>query len=190
MVMGGFRGRLWRRLAGASLLGPPRPPKGFMKPRRLVGEQGTAVVEFALVVPWLFLLLFGIFDFARALNYYNNLSQLAGQGARAAAVNLNPDGTVPTAFSIQSQLVNNYTTSGELRDGIHVCITHLPTDAERYVTVKAAYTFNFIPLVWKGGGAPSFTLKASSTKLYEGATPAAPSYAVGDQNGPSVASCP
>src|SRR5436190_11740648 len=97
--------------------------------RRLLGsERGTAVVEFALIGPLLFLLVGGIIDFARALNYYNDLTQLAGQGARAAIVASNPDGTGPSdSTSVQCQLVKIYTTSPELRgststDGIQVQI--------------------------------------------------------------------
>src|SRR6478752_3169405 len=60
-------------------------------------EEGQALVEyallFALIAPILFLLVFGIVEFGRALNYYNDLTQLAGQGARAAVVGRNPDGT-------------------------------------------------------------------------------------------------
>src|SRR6266853_249605 len=75
-------------------------------------EDGPAVVEFALIAPLLFLLVGGVIDFARALNYYNDLTQLAGQGARAAIVASNPDGTGPaTATSVQCQLVKTYTTS-------------------------------------------------------------------------------
>src|SRR5262249_11331792 len=70
------------------------PSRRFRGARRLVrSERGTAVVEFALVAPLLFLLVFGIIEFGRILNAYNQLTQLAGQGARAAAVNRNPDGT-------------------------------------------------------------------------------------------------
>src|SRR5438105_2786343 len=56
-------------------------------------ERGTAVVEFALVVTPILLIVFGILDFGRALNYYNDMTQLAGQAARAAAVNTNVDGS-------------------------------------------------------------------------------------------------
>jgi Flp pilus assembly protein TadG len=183
MVMGGFGRWLWRRLAGASLLEPPRPPKGPMKLRRLVGEQGTAVVEYALVVPWLFLLLFGIFDFARALNYYNNMTQLAGQGARAAAVSQNPDGSLASGTSIQTQLACRYTTSAEVRRGVHVAISQVPTDTGQPVTVTATYDFHLIPLVNTLPGHPDITLKASSTKLTE----VTPTYTAGDVSG---STCP
>src|SRR5690349_9141530 len=91
-----------------SLVG--RLPRPRVRLRALRRDQcGTAVVEFALVAPILFLLVFGILDFGRALNYYNQMTQLAGQGARAAAVDNNPDGTGPASGkSIQNQLVNSY----------------------------------------------------------------------------------
>src|SRR5437763_12245520 len=104
----------------------PRPRGRFRAFRR--DQRGTALVEFALIAPLLFLLLFGIIDFGRALNYYNQVTQLAAQGARAAAVNRNPDGSpITSGTSLQSQLVNNYTAKPELKRGEIVCITQVPT---------------------------------------------------------------
>jgi Flp pilus assembly protein TadG len=128
-------------------------------------ERGTAIVEFAVIAPMLFFLVFGLIDFARALAYYNDLTQLAGQGARAAAVNRNPDGTsTPTATSIQSQLAAN-AANGELKNGIVVCITHASTTLPNYVTVKTKYRFPFLKLLKIGAG--TFTLSATSTMLEE-----------------------
>ena len=50
--------------------------------RRLLGERGAAAVEFALVVPVLLLLLFGIIEFSKALNTQATLSAAAREGAR------------------------------------------------------------------------------------------------------------
>jgi Flp pilus assembly protein TadG len=125
--------------------------------RRLRSERGTAVVEFALIAPLLFLLVGGIIDFARAMNYYNDMTQLAGQGVRSAIVAANPDGTGPsTATSIQCQLVNNYTSSDELKgstssNGIQVRIvdpniagaTASPI-AGKPLQVQTTFDFNFI----------------------------------------------
>jgi hypothetical protein len=122
-------------------------PRGLLRTFRR-SERGTALVEFALIAPLLFLLLFGIIDFGRALDYYNQVTQLAGQGARAAAVNMNPDGlTTPTATSIQSQLATQYTAQPELKSGIVVCITRIPTKVGDPVTVKVTYHFTFLPLI-------------------------------------------
>jgi hypothetical protein len=162
---------------------PPRPrsANSGLLARLWRSERGTAVVEFALVAPLLFLLVFGIIDFARALNYYNALTQIAGQGARAAAVNRNPDGTVVGAASvdgncpadatnktIQCQLVKSYSTTGELKNQIHVCIpTPIPTTTGQPVTVRATYYFKFIPIVHVG----LIRLAATSTQRFEGLKP-------------------
>jgi Flp pilus assembly protein TadG len=146
------------------------------RPRRFFsllcrGERGTAVVEFALVSVPLFLLIFGIVDFGRALNYYNNLTQLAGQGARAAAVDRNPNGTgPPTASSIQMQLATTYTSSPELKNPSNhliVCITTAPASVGDPVTVQTTYTFHFIPFIGKAASALTLNLKATSTQRAE-----------------------
>ena len=49
-------------------------------------DQGSAAVEFALVLPVLVLILFGIIDFGRMLNARITLSEAAHEGARAAAI--------------------------------------------------------------------------------------------------------
>lgn len=50
------------------------------------GDQGAAAVEFALVMPVLFLILFGIIDFGRAYNMQIALTQGAREGVRVAAL--------------------------------------------------------------------------------------------------------
>ena len=57
---------------------------------RARAETGTAMVEMALVLPVLLLIILGVVDFGRAVNYWNDTNQLAGEGARHAAVNRNP----------------------------------------------------------------------------------------------------
>lgn len=65
--------------------------------RRSTGrsERGASAVEFAIVAPLLFLLLFGIIEFARAISVYTAVSTAAREGARyGASVGLN-EGGVP-----------------------------------------------------------------------------------------------
>ena len=50
-------------------------------------DRGAAVVEFALLLPLLLLLLFGIIDFGRALNAQITITQAAREGARLVALN-------------------------------------------------------------------------------------------------------
>lgn len=49
-------------------------------------ERGQAVIEFALVMPLLIALIFLIVGFSRMFNAYNDLNQMAADGARFAAV--------------------------------------------------------------------------------------------------------
>lgn len=162
--------------------------------RRLLRcERGTAVVEFAIVAPMLIALVIGAIDFSRALNYYNNLTQLAAQGARAASVNRNPDGsavgTAPSPcnapalanYSIQCETAKIYPTTNELKNGITVCIPSLPAGAGQPVTVRASFNFKFftLPLGLRLG---TVTLSASSTQMSNAASV---TYSAGDQDGHS-----
>src|SRR5271167_2477174 len=49
-------------------------------------EDGQAVLELALCIPVLLIVVLGIVDFGRAVNYWNNETHLANLGARFAAV--------------------------------------------------------------------------------------------------------
>lgn len=177
MVEGALRGGPVKSPAPERL---PRPRGRLRALRR--DQRGTALVEFALIAPLLFLLLFGIIDFGRALDYYNQVTQLAGQAARAAAVNRNPDGTAITSgSSLQSQIVSLYTAQPELKKGIVVCITQVPQNVGDPVTVKVSYQFHFLPLIGAAGSALG-GLNLSSTET-ERAEVVPPSYALRDQNG-------
>ena len=54
--------------------------------RRAPRDRGAAAVEFALLLPMLLLLVFGIIDFGRALNAQITLTQAAREGARLDAI--------------------------------------------------------------------------------------------------------
>lgn len=51
-------------------------------------ERGAAAVEFALVLPLLLLLLFGVIAYGYMLSFRGSMSQAAAEGARAAAVSV------------------------------------------------------------------------------------------------------
>ena len=144
-------------------------PERFPRPRGRFGalrrdQRGQALVEFALVVPILLLLVIGIFDFGQALNYYNQESQLVGQGARAAAVNRCPDGTAigTPATCVQTQLAENY-AQGAL-NGNPVCISQANgAGAGNPVTVSTTYQFKLLGFI---GGA-TIPITASQTERQE-----------------------
>ncbi|WP_084480096.1 TadE/TadG family type IV pilus assembly protein [Methylomicrobium lacus] len=49
-------------------------------------QHGAALVEFALIALWFFIILFGIIEFGRAFFTYNTLVEATRRGARVAAV--------------------------------------------------------------------------------------------------------
>jgi hypothetical protein len=87
-----------------------------MSPRTLranpAEERGVALVEFALVLPLVLLLLFGMIDFGKAINYWNDETHLANEAARYAAVNSNPGGSGSLEDWIKQRA-----DSGELKYG-------------------------------------------------------------------------
>jgi Flp pilus assembly protein TadG len=151
---------------------PPRP--FFLRALRR-DERGVAVVEFAMVVIPLFLLVFGVIDFGRALNYYNDLTQLAGQGARFAAVNEEPGsagGTAQAAPTFQNDL-KAFADSPELKSpssDFKICIASPPSGTTwgngDPIKVTASYTFKFIPFI----SAVNLNLSSSQTERFEGIT--------------------
>ena len=63
-----------------------------MRLRKFIrNEDGAAVVEFALVMPVLFLVVFGIIDFGRAFYTVNNIVSAVREGARYGAILPAPD---------------------------------------------------------------------------------------------------
>ena len=59
---------------------------------KLKNKKGASAVEFAIILPILVILIFGIFEFAIAFNNYITITHAARDGVRKAAVDLfNPD---------------------------------------------------------------------------------------------------
>jgi Flp pilus assembly protein TadG len=133
-------------------------------------ERGVALVEFALVLPLLLLLLFGMLDFGRAFNYWLDSTHLANEGARWAVVNHNPgSGTL-------QQFIQQQADTGELRDGgsaavpdpLRVCVS-FPNGGTvgQPVVVTASVTYHWLPFVSDRIGVLATTVTGSSTMRLE-----------------------
>jgi hypothetical protein len=59
--------------------------------KRLAGERGVAMTEFALVLPMFMLIVAGLLAFGRVLFYWIETNHLANETARWAAVDRRPD---------------------------------------------------------------------------------------------------
>jgi Flp pilus assembly protein TadG len=65
--------------------------------RRLRGDDGAALLEFALVAILLFLLIFGIINYGFMLSFKQDMTRTAAEGARAGAIAYPPSDALPTA---------------------------------------------------------------------------------------------
>lgn len=98
-------------------------------------DRGAAAVEFALLLPVLLLLIFGVIDFGRALNAQITLTQAAREGARLDALG-KPSATV----------VSGTQTAATGLSPVTVTVTACPANAGAAVNavVNAKYTFSFV----------------------------------------------
>lgn len=137
--------------------------------RLFTDQKGTSLVEFALILPVLALILFGLLDFAKAFNYWNDQTHLAAEGARWAVVNSNPG-----SGTLQQYLQQQADTS-ELRGLATVCVS-FPNNPDTgtsgqvgdpvMVTVRSRYTW--IPFVAsKASLSPSTTITGTATMRLE-----------------------
>jgi Flp pilus assembly protein TadG len=137
----------------------------------LRGEEGTALVEFALILPILALLLFAMLDFGKAFNYWIDETHLANEGARWAVVNKNPG-----SGSLQQYILSQATTA-ELRDGgtasvpdpAQVCIS-FPNGTSNVgdpVQVTVSATYQWLPILGSRIGIAQTAIAGSSSMRLE-----------------------
>jgi Flp pilus assembly protein TadG len=107
-------------------------------------EKGAAIVEFALVVPLLLLLLWGIVDIGRAFYTLNNLASAVREGARSAAVMATDPTVAANTTLIKTTVTTAFMPIGPALEPESVFVTL----ANRQVTVRASYPF--APLVLVG----------------------------------------
>jgi hypothetical protein len=134
-------------------------------------EAGVALVEFALVLPLLLVILFGMLDFGKAFNYWIDETHLANEAARWAVVNKNPGGGTLQEY-IQQQA-----DTPELRNGgtssvpgpLQICIS-FPNGSANVgdpVHVTASSTYNWLPLIGNRIGITQTTITGSATMRLE-----------------------
>jgi Flp pilus assembly protein TadG len=84
---------------------------------RLAHEEGVALVEFALVLPFLLLIIFAMVDVGRAISYWNDETHLASEAARYAVVNKSPVPGQTIEQAIKDQAVTDELRNGSSGDG-------------------------------------------------------------------------
>jgi len=108
--------------------------------RRSRADRGAAAVEFALVLPMLLLLVFGIIDFGRLLNAQIKVTEAAREGARAATVFSGTGTERRTAANGRVKMVD---TAIVMDNGTsNFCDPPLETNED--ATVNTTYDFTWI----------------------------------------------
>jgi Flp pilus assembly protein TadG len=144
--------------------------------RRIKQARGQSLVEFALVLPLLMILVFGIIDFGMGLRSYISLTNATREGARFAAI-----GGSAGAYPGNCDGVDNTTVVGRVCVSIEgldrADLTSVAVDYPdgqnpgESVVVSADYTYNYItPLgdivdFFSGGSFPDTLSLSTATDM-------------------------
>ena len=127
---------------------------------RARGEQGVAVVEFALIMSLLFMLLFGIIHYGLTLSFKQDMTRAAAEGARAGAVVFPASGqsfedaAYAAAQSATEEAVKSFGGSfaddGCLREGMQCNVSYpapcIEDASHMCITVELIYDYGDHPL--------------------------------------------
>ena len=107
-----------------------------LRPSRFLRhERGSAIVEFALVVPILFLLVWGIISFSRAYQRMNALTSALREGARTAST-LDSIVTVPSRTDSVRATIHRFSSAF----GYTVDTSRVTVDASSTTEVRVSVT--------------------------------------------------
>jgi Flp pilus assembly protein TadG len=115
--------------------------------RRRVG--GSVLIEAALTLPFLILLIMGIFEFGRILMIQQALTNAAREGARVAALDIDD---VTSIASAQAITTNYLTASGIDLALVSVNPTFIVVNGSQAIRVAISYNYSsslnsFIPAI-------------------------------------------
>jgi Flp pilus assembly protein TadG len=130
---------------------------------RARNDRGTAVVEFAIILPAFLLILLGVMDFGKVLYYWQSSSQAAATGARAAVVDHWPGDDTGTSLQ---QWVRSQLKTQELYDKANVCVVIGATSPGNRVEVKVQVPYS-LPLVNALAGGNAMLVRGSASMRIE-----------------------
>ena len=114
-----------------------------MTMKRLKNQRGAALLETAITIPLILLVSVSIFEFGRAYQTWQVLTNAAREGARVAVISGTTDADVTTA-------VRNYMTSGALPNAATASVSvnrNVPfTGTNTASSITISYPFQFMVL--------------------------------------------
>ena len=132
---------------------------------RLRREQGQDLIEFALIMPILAMLLFGIMEFGIIIFSYNTIGDAARVGARKGVVVCSRWNLTCDLNAVRAEAVKVIAAAALKQDAAHLTITADPTTVINSIQVTVRYKVDLIPGIM---GRPDITLQARSTMQREG----------------------
>jgi Flp pilus assembly protein TadG len=103
-------------------------------------ERGAAAVEFAILLPVLMLILFGIVEFGMIMYSREVITNASREGARAGIVQATAK---PTAGAIQTVVTNYLTGTGINPSAVTINIAGAGLTAPNTLMVTVTYPYNF-----------------------------------------------
>ena len=110
--------------------------------KRLRNQRGAALIETAITIPLVLLVSVSIFEFGRAYQTWQILTNAAREGARIAVLEGPTDAQVTT-------IVRNYLTAGRISNASSASVTvvrNVPFGSTTASRVTVNYPFQFIVL--------------------------------------------
>ena len=110
-------------------------------------QEGASAVEFALILPMLILLLFGIIEFSILFYDQAMITNASREGARAGIVYTDPN---PISDAEIQAVVNNYSSNHLITFGpdstVNTTITRTVEPFGNALTVNVSYQYEFLVL--------------------------------------------
>jgi Flp pilus assembly protein TadG len=115
--------------------------------RREHGQRGVAMVEFAIILPLLILLLFGIIEFGLLLFNKQVITNASREGARYGIVARVPRYTNPDIEGVVNQYAIDHLVSfASPKPSPTIQVTRTGTDFQDDLTVIVTYPYDFLVL--------------------------------------------
>lgn len=130
--------------------------RGEESPKRCHGDDGTALVELALLITPIVLLLFGIIVYGYLMSFRQNMTQAAAEGARAGAIAPATFGNtkaIDQATQATKEALQSFDEDcGNGRTSCTVTVatcpnSPLPPNAINCITVQVDYDYEHHPLM-------------------------------------------
>lgn len=106
-------------------------------------ERGAAAVEFALALPLLIILIFGVLEFGLVIHAKGIITQASREGARYGVTYTT---TAKTAAAIQTYVQNYLEGAGFTGAIVTVTPDPPPSTSGSLLNVRVDYTYNFLVL--------------------------------------------